>query len=656
MILQKLVIQGLSYRRTIHFNVDFTIISGEKTSGKSLVLSLIDYCLGKKSKIDLTVQTELDAYCDQVFLEVKIDDEVLTLKRLLKENQSKISIYFCAFESLDEYTPKTLAIKDAMQVLMQKLNINEYKIIRYQKHSNEKELDTVSFRDIFRYVYIHQHALGTGDFLERKNTFKSNKNPHAFKMMFNLVDVDKDTLNEQLVQVQNDIEETRREISGLNSYLKDKDAEDRIVLQTKSDKFNNSIKSQKRAKATVIQNSKSNSNENNENKMYIKLKKDLESISNEIFDYQREKRHLQISISSKRLLLREYKVEQQEIGETLELNYKLVIPDQSIECPLCSSKVLNHIHEQEHRSANTEKTLLKVKKEITNKINLVTGLIDHEMGKVEECDKQIARLSRKQVIFNEALAEFAKETDVPFLSQIDSINSIMNRLIKDHEMVKEGLRIHHKIDEKNKQIEDLKAAETRLKDEIAALQMSDEDRKQIFRILDAEYKAFMERLKYTTTGDTYIHQEQFIPFYNGASVYAHESGGLLECMQLSYLGAILKSKTKGYATGHPGLLLLDSLSKYVGTLKKEELQIPVEQDESQSEEQVSEGGEKDKINDPIVYEEFYKILIELSKDNQIILVENTPPEKFDSIYTKYTFYNGEKGLVDEKMNELKADY
>lgn len=94
MILRKLIVHGIEYRRTIHFNKDFTIISGEKTSGKSLILSLIDYCLGKKSKIDLTVQTELDAFCDQVFLELQIDDEILTLNRLLKEKQSKISIYF----------------------------------------------------------------------------------------------------------------------------------------------------------------------------------------------------------------------------------------------------------------------------------------------------------------------------------------------------------------------------------------------------------------------------------------------------------------------------------------------------------------------------------------------------------------------------------
>ncbi len=57
----------------------------------------------------------------------------------------------------------------------------------------------------------------------------------------------------------------------------------------------------------------------------------------------------------------------------------------------------------------------------------------------------------------------------------------------------------------------------------------------------------MRRFKYEVTKeDTYIHQEKMIPYYKGASVYKHESGGLLECMQLSYLCAILKSKKEGY--------------------------------------------------------------------------------------------------------------
>lgn len=90
--------------------------------------------------------------------------------------------------------------------------------------------------------------------------------------------------------------------------------------------------------------------------------------------------------------------------------------------------------------------------------------------------------------------------------------------------------------------------------------------------------------------------------------------------------------------------MLDSISKYVGTLKKDE------NEHSKLEDSLSH---KDSIKDPEVYEEFYKILIELGANHQIILVENTPPQKFDRLYTKYTFYNGKHGLIDEDANEIK---
>lgn len=184
-------------------------------------------------------------------------------------------------------------------------------------------------------------------------------------------------------------------------------------------------------------------------------------------------------------------------------------------------------------------------------------------------------------------------------------------------------------------IKSLEISEKRLIGELERLEINRVEKTEIFDYLDSEYKTYMERLKYDTSNETYIHREKYIPFYNGASVYSHESGGLLECMQLSYLGAILKSKSQGYATGHPGILVLDSLSKYVGTLKKEDI--------------------KGKINDPEVYEEFFEILVELSKENQIILVENTPPSKYDERYVKYTFYKGNRGLIDEEENEIELD-
>jgi hypothetical protein len=62
-----------------------------------------------------------------------------------------------------------------------------------------------------------------------------------------------------------------------------------------------------------------------------------------------------------------------------------------------------------------------------------------------------------------------------------------------------------------------------------------------------------------------------------------------------------------------------------------------------------------RIYDTEVYEETYKILIELSANNQIIVVDNTPPE-IASGYPRHTFYSGKKGLINLTVNELEDAY
>ncbi|HDU8556845.1 TPA: AAA family ATPase, partial [Enterococcus faecalis] len=84
----KLIVQGIEYQRTLRFTEGLNIISGEKTSGKSLILSLIDYCLGKSSSISLRVQNELADHVDTIFLEITIRNDVFTVSRDIKKNKS----------------------------------------------------------------------------------------------------------------------------------------------------------------------------------------------------------------------------------------------------------------------------------------------------------------------------------------------------------------------------------------------------------------------------------------------------------------------------------------------------------------------------------------------------------------------------------------
>jgi hypothetical protein len=108
-------------------------------------------------------------------------------------------------------------------------------------------------------------------------------------------------------------------------------------------------------------------------------------------------------------------------------------------------------------------------------------------------------------------------------------------------------------------------------------------------------------------------------------------------MQISFLAAIISCKDI-YAVGHPGFLLLDSISKYLGTIRPD----------------MDEEENKNRINDPEVYEEIYKIFIELSEQYQLIVVDNTPPVKYEE-YAKYTFLSGDEvlGLINLHVNEFE---
>jgi chromosome segregation ATPase len=479
LIINKLVLLGTRYKRTLHFDTGLTIIRGDRTSGKSLVLSLIDYCLGKSKSIPLKVQKELAEYCDQVFLEIRIEEEVFTLNRFLKQKQSKLSIYFCEFGDIEGYTPKNIDIREAMQIIMGKLNINEYKRIKYKSHSTEQELETISFRDIFRYVYIQQHSLGTDNFLDNKVTFKKNKNPYAFEMIFNLVESDKDQLNEQLVNAKNMIEARKREISGLTSYLEDKEANDFASLLSKVDKIQKEISIQRKQKEVIL--NKHRSGLHSENDLYIKLKDRLTEIANQIYDYEKQKNDLNMSISSKRFLLKEYEKEKSETDVTLEINYRLVMKDQKIECPLCHSAVNSHIHQENNPN---QKVLINIQRDIKNKMKLVKDLIEQDLNQMDEIDSKIISLKKEQEILNNAIGEFTKKTSVPYLSQIDSINSIINSHDKKKEIVDECIRIHRKIDEKNNLIEDLNAQIARLEEDLKNLKVSEGRKTEIFGYLN----------------------------------------------------------------------------------------------------------------------------------------------------------------------------
>ncbi|MBF4502250.1 hypothetical protein IRY55_12850 [Savagea sp. SN6] len=635
MIIKKLIVQGISYQRTLEFSKELNIISGEKTSGKSLVLSLIDYCLGKDRGISLKVQTELADNVDFIFLEIEINKEKFTISRSIKKNISVFWLYYCRFNSINEYIPEKLNKKELQSFLMKKIGAMEFKKTKNKARSNELTTETISFRDIYRYCFVNQHDLGTHNFLSYNEPMKRYKNPISFEMIFDLIDFSQNELQTEIAKIQNQINENEKKKDNLEGYLDQRDNTDYSDLLDRIGNYDDQIDELIQRKNKIIKRQNQQNEIATSNKDYVLLNSEINKLDSEIEQIKKQIKDIQLGITSNELLLSDYHSEMKDIKTTEEINYKLKISDHELTCPLCNSRVKNELH-QEHSQKSSPENFKYILKDIQQKIKMVNEVIEGSNEKIVELDMQIKRKMRKKEILSLALSEFSKDVNTPFLPQLNSINVNINNLDKDREILLESKRVFHKINEIKEVVDNDKTQLKSLKDKLSAMEEKSKRRNQIMNDLNKVYLTNMKKMKYYDTTDSFIDDEEYIPYYKNASVYEHESGGLLECMQLSFLDAIISSPS---AIFHPKLLILDSISKYFGTNKNE---------------QSVENEDENMINDPEVYLNIYYMLVKLSRKAQIIVVENIPPTEM-SQYVKYSFRSGEKGFIDLSKNEFLID-
>lgn len=633
MRINKLIIQGPQYKRTLSFTTGLNIISGEKTSGKSLVLSLIDFALGK-DKINLVVQKELNQYADRIFLECFFSDDVYTIERTLKKDKSKFMVYYCPFENIDEYIPQKMIKSEFQTFIMDNLGAYEYEKVKGIPKSEDLTTETVSFRDLFRFCFVNQQQLGTHAFLSHNEAMKKYKNPIVFEIIFDLVDRGQNEIQSEIAKKSNIINNLERSIAELSGYLKQRGNNDFFKLEEEIDNFDEEILVLQNNRMSILHRQNEIDEANKSNDSYRLVYEEILKIDNYLNKVKKSSSNLHLGIESNSILLNDYMNERKNIEATEQINYVLKIDDQDLMCPLCHTIIEKKSDNSEE--LNTKKALQSIRKEIDNKIKMVERVINTSQKKIVDNENEIEKITTKKRILQRTLAEFSKEVKTPYLSELNALNVQINKLEQEKSILLESKRVHKKISELEKKIEknqDLLAA---LKTRLNNLKNQQLDKKTIIDSISSKYKDNLELMRYNDLSDTYIDENTYIPYYQGSSVYEQESGGLLECMQFSYLESIVSSE---YSKHHPQLLMFDTISKYFGT---NVIKQKIEDDE------------KGMINDPQVYLNIFQILENLGNNNQIIVVENTPPEEMLK-YEKYSFRSGERGLIDLTENEFVDD-
>lgn len=624
--LKKLIILGEAYKRTMDIDESLIIIRGDGFSGKSLVLNLIAYCLGSKSDIiDLSVQKELSMYCNEVFLEIGLDNKTYTINRNLKINKNIINIYLCNYEEHNEYSPWRKKVDDANEFFAEEFQIPLHTILRKKAGTKDLNQEKISFRDFMRFVFIHQGELGTNQFLQNNNTFISGKNKEVFKIINDLIIPDLDLIDKEIQINQNDFNKLDKVNAGLDEYLKKREALTLLELTKNKDDFQFKIEQLNSEKKIII-----SKNRTPKSEIYSGLMKDIKGIDEEILKIRNDTNALNLSIKNKESLLEDYKEEHLRLMATLEAMKKIKIIEHSEKCPLCASLI-----SVKDESKIDNEDIEKAFQQIENKIETLKELIKKDIEREKASSLVVEKLFEKRQVYKNALNEYQNNFEVPYLSEIESINSIIKDFISEKNKINSLIDIHKEMDENNSKLNRLSSdieKLTRKRNELLKLSKREE---LILNKLNNTYRNSMKRFNFTDIEEDkcYISKDNYLPYYNGISVLKHTSGCLLLCMQVAYLGAILELNLVDEDNCHPGLLMLDTVSNNIGTNIEE----------------------KDSI-DPVTYNELYKYLIELSDNNQIVIIDNTPPKinKLckEIILRRVNQSETLKGLIDLSKNEF----
>lgn len=623
--LSRLIIKGEEYQRTFLLNSSLIIIRGDGFSGKSLLLKLIVYCLGGKPElIDLSVQKELDEFCNEVYLEFSISEQIYTVKRDLKTDKNLINIFLCSFEEYNDYSPWKKDSDDANDFFAKELQISLHSILKRKAGSKDLIKEKISFRDIMRYIFINQGELGTINFLKNNNTFVSGKNKEVFKIINDLLIPDLEQISEEIQITQNEINEKEKVKSGLENYLENKEANVLIQLVDLKETYSKQIQNLLNEKTKLIEMKK-----DKQSNIFLELKNDVSKFDSLINEKEQYASKIKLSIMNKLTLQADYNEEKMKLTATLEAMKKIKISSHSERCPLCHSIVV--IEEDIKSSEDIEIAI----RQIDNKLETLKKLLNEERLILLETQQGVSKIEQKKQIYQSALIEYKKNMEIPYLSEIESYNSLIKDITEERNKVNSLIDIHHEIEVHTKALKKLKDNLDVLVKKKNELQNAAKREKDILQKINTRFRQLMYRFNFQDiqADSCYISTDNYLPYYRGISVLKHTSGSLLLCMEIAYIGAILELNAGEKENCHPGLLMIDTVSNNIGTNSEV----------------------KDSV-DPETYNEIFSYIVELSESNQLIIVDNTPP-KIEKEHISYNFRRvkkGEalKGLIDFEYNEM----
>lgn len=638
LIIQRLVLSGISKNYEALFEPGLNIIRGAMDSGKSTILHMVNYCLGGSNRKILNDETR--ANVRTLHLQLSLNGKAFTLERQLLDSKAAVKVYACTYDSREEVFPQFMSADSQGSMpdgwlsdfILESLGIARVKIKESSRNPSADE-DRLSFRDLMKLMFLKQTEVGSDGLLDYKNKSVFYKNVNVQKFVFNIHDEHLSSLKTQRNVEFSALNELQKKERTIHTFLQDVNIPlNRLTSGDQIDIAKENIQELDNATQKLKNDLKLNTQAS------LALRQTILSLKSEY-----DSKNLAISTSKKQIdsytkLKSTYRIE----FDNLQYS-KLARPhllsldtDKKLSCPLCTSE-LSIVTE-----IIPEADIAALERSLKNRLAGLDSAIKNSLEKIENLKIDTLQLeslinSNTQMFDHSNLSSIS-----PLIAMIEASEKTKIDAHLQLSQIKRNLSIYNKFTEIKDKIRSKQSVIDSLNDAIASVENGLIGLDKVIAELGATFYEYMKNSSVQNVS-TAKYDKTFTANLRGVSYYDHLSGGIRTVSSIGmYLTRFLY--TLNNKSNLPSLLLIDTPGQNIGRKRS------ADDDAS--------------VSDPDVYEKIYQQLLDAidhadqkSIPCQIIVVDNdfpdiltTPP--YDKKYHLVKRFQKDsdifdKGLIDD---------
>jgi len=629
----KLLLIGDNSNYEVNFKDGLNFITGPIATGKSTILELIDYCLGKKSHKDYQ---EVKLTCKYVGLDLFLNNERFLIQRPLFAFDLPVKVFKWSAEKSDflsEFEYYSVAIpsdeKSLSRFLNEKIGMPEFKLSG----------QTFSFRDLYKYCYIGQTKIDSEDLLNEKIYAVGFKRKPTLEIILN-------SLNQLLNELKNDEKKLKDKIGilldkkeAIVKFLRDVEL---FSSSVENEKNKAGLISKKNELFKALNEFKTNGKIENDNtkskerelflnrNLLSKIETDIEEIKNYI------KKLVVLSnqysneiIKIEYLILSNGKLQNIEFCNCPSCNGEIEKKDFNV-CNLCGND-LTEFNDEEEKAIKLERKRLNSK--LTSLLTFIESQNEILANLENRRNKILFSINKIEVEINNIQKEFIS----PFIEKIETLNREIGEINKQIENLDLNLNVQNQLATLSNEIQREENKLSDIKNQIKDIEDEETNFDEIIKKLSDIFQKTLKAFDFPKLYNAYIDNKSYLPYVRGVKYDNIGSLGAVTLINIAYFMSILEVSLSLKKSFHPKVILFDTIGKNLGTRES--------------------NNENDEFKDSKIFKSLLIYFSEFSKKYndrvQIVIINNdyTSDIKEEDIIIKFDG-EGNKGFDYGLINDI----